>query len=132
MNKKSSSRSNENCKELELGIVRCVHRFALRNHPSVPTFETSLRNAEQHRVFVSFIIVLIMGSIWILIRRQGNDENGNESIVSTCRSYRDYRSSPLIYFHFSRWCKINQTKINQTKFVIINTIKIEYFYVSAK
>lgn len=94
LNKKSSSRSNENCKGLEL---RCVYRFALRNHPSIPTFETSLRNAKQHRntVFVSFIVVLVIGFIWILIRRRGVDENGNENIILTYRFYGDYRSSPI-------------------------------------
>lgn len=49
--------------------------FNFRNEP---------RNAERHRatVFVSFIVVLVMGSIWILIRRRGVDE----SAVSTRRS----------------------------------------------
>lgn len=69
----------EVAEDLTLDILWYVYR--LTRHPSILTFETNLRNAERHRgtVFVSFIFVSVMGSIWILIWRR-NIERGNENV----------------------------------------------------
>jgi len=69
----------EIAEDLTLDILWYVYKLA--RYPSILTFETNLRNAERHRgtVFVSFIVVSVMGSIWILIRRR-DVESGNENV----------------------------------------------------
>lgn len=113
-----------------------VHRLAIRGTPQFQLSKRALANAERHRgtVFVSFIVVLVMGSIWILIRRRGVDESGNENAVSTRRSYRDHDSLSLVYIYICQYisqlfhCKMQCIKNSKFSIIIIWIFNRKYIF----